>query len=272
MNEQREEQIKFIACDLDGTLLDPQGNLPKGIFDAIAELYERGILFCPASGRQLTALESMFAPVADKILFLAENGAIVAKDGNILRLDSLRQEDILHALEVVSTLPRAHALLCTPDCAYYQSEEQPFLSYVEASYISNAKGNLAALAKRDKVCKIAVYDELGPENNGMKVLPRALPHLRIIQSGGNWLDISEKRTDKGSAVRFIRKKFGFPKSACAAFGDHMNDYEMLLECGHPYVTANAYPPLKEKIGKSVPSNAEQGVLQALHCILEGKLP
>lgn len=272
MRTKKTEKIRFIACDLDGTLLDPQGNLPEGIFEAIGRLYEKGVLFCPASGRQLTALERMFAPVADKILLLAENGAIVAKDGEILRLDSLPQEDIRRSLEVVNGLPRAHALLCTPDCAYYQSEEQPFLSYVAASYISNAKGNLLSLAKREKVCKIAVYDELGPENNGMKVLPRALPHLRIIQSGGNWLDISEKYTDKGSAVRFIREKFGFSKDACVAFGDHMNDYEMLLECGHPYVTENAYPPLRQMIGKCVPSNAEGGVLQALHCILEDRLP
>ena len=122
------------------------------------------------------------------------------------------------------------------------------------------------------MCKIAVYDELGPENNGMKVLPHALPNLRIIQSGGNWLDISVRTTDKGSAIRFIRSKFGFAKEECVAFGDHMNDYEMLLECGHPYVTENAYPPLKEKIGSTVPSNAEQGVMQALLKISEGKMP
>ncbi len=264
--------IKFIACDLDGTLLDPQGNLPPGIFETIGELYKKGILFCPASGRQLTALEKMFAPVADKLLLLAENGAIVAENGRILHMESLPHGDILLALQSVSRLPHVHPLLCTPECAYYQSEEQPFLSFVEASYISNAKGNLAEIADREKVCKIAVYDELGPENNGMKVLPRALPNLRIIQSGGNWLDISVKTTDKGNAVRFIQKQYGFSKEECVAFGDHMNDYEMLLECGHPYVTENAYLPLKEKIGKCVPSNAEHGVLQALRLISEGNLP
>ena len=264
--------IKFIACDLDGTLLDPQGNLPQGIFETIEKLHEQGILFCPASGRQLTALKKMFAPVADKILILAENGAIVAERDKVLLLESLPQEDIFRALDAVEKIPHAHPLLCTPQCAYYESEGQPFLSFVEASYISNAKGDLREIAEKEKVCKIAVYDELGPENNGMKVLPHALPNLRIIQSGGNWLDISVRTTDKGSAIRFIRSKFGFAKEECVAFGDHMNDYEMLLECGHPYVTENAYPPLKEKIGSTVPSNAEQGVMQALLKISEGKMP
>ena len=43
---------------------------------------------------------------------------------------------------------------------------------------------------------------------------------------------------------------------------------MLLECGHPYVPANAYPPLLEKIGTVVPSNAENGVLREMERIAE----
>ena len=264
--------IKLVASDLDGTLLDNEGKLPEGIFPAIEKLSARGILFCPASGRQLTALKKMFEPVSDKILIMAENGAIVSYKNELLRCDSLPRSDILCALGAISAVPDAYPLLCTPDCAYYQSEEQPFLTYVRASYISNAKGNLKKIALSEKVCKIAVYDGKGPENNGMKILPARLPDLRIIQSGGNWLDISQKHADKGQALHFIFEKFGFSKEDCVAFGDHMNDYEMLLACGHPYVTENAYPPLKQKIGKIIPSNADHGVLKSILLLCEGILP
>ena len=52
----------------------------------------------------------------------------------------------------------------------------------------------------------------------------------------------------------------------------MNDYEMLLACGHPHLPANAYPRLKEQLSGAVivPSNAENGVLQALNAIADGK--
>lgn len=264
--------IKLIASDLDGTLLDNEGKLPEGIFQAIEKLAAQGILFCPASGRQLTALKKMFEPVSDKILIMAENGAIVSYKDDLLRCDSLPRQDILDALDAVACVSYAHPLLCTPDCAYYQTEEQPFITYVRASYISNAKRDLREVAETEKVCKIAVYDGHGPENNGMKILPERLPDLRIIQSGGNWLDISQKHADKGHALRFIFQKFGFSEKDCVAFGDHMNDYEMLLACGHPYVTENAYPPLKQKIGKIVPSNADHGVLKSILLISEGILP
>ena len=106
----------------------------------------------------------------------------------------------------------------------------------------------------------------------MRALPQALPGLRVIQSGGNWLDISVPDANKGDAMRFLRERFALSREECAAFGDHMNDYEMLLECGHPYVTGNAYPPLKRRIGNAVRSNAENGVVRALQHIADGLLP
>ncbi len=264
--------IKLIASDLDGTLLDPAGNLPQGAFAAIEQLHKRGILFCAASGRQLTALEQMFAPVADEIVFMAENGAIVAYRGEMLRCETIPAADVTRALQSVYAIPHTRPLLCTPACAYYEEGEGEFLALVQASYISNARRPLAEVAASEKVCKIAVYDELGPENNAMHALPAALPDLRVIQSGGNWLDISVRDANKGSAMRFIRERFHLRAEECAAFGDHMNDYEMLLECGHPYVTGNAYPPLKRRIGRAVRSNAENGVVQAMQRIADGLLP
>ena len=265
--------IKFVASDLDGTLLDPAGNLPGGTFRTIEKLHEKGILFCAASGRQLVALRQMFAPVADKMLFLAENGAIVAYGTRLLCCHSLPPESVARALDAIGSLGGGvHALLCAPRCAYYADEAQPFVYFVKASYVNNKKEDLRKIAASERICKIAVYDDDGPEKKTMTVLPHALPDLRVTLSGGNWLDISAKNTHKGRAMRFIRRAFRFEKEECLAFGDHMNDYEMLIECGHPYVPENAYPPLKNLIGKRIPSNAEGGVVTAMELLAAGKLP
>ena len=264
--------IRLIATDLDGTLLDPAGNLPGGTFRTIEKLHEKGLLFCAASGRQLVALRQMFAPVADKMLFLAENGAIVSYGQKVLYCHAIRPDDTLRALDAMEALSGVHALLCAPKCAYYADEAQPFLYFVKASYVSNRKADLRKIAQSERICKIAVYDDGGPEKKTMTVLPHALPDMRVTLSGGNWLDISGKNTHKGRAMRFIQKAFRFAREECVAFGDHMNDYEMLIECGHPYVPENAYAPLKKLIGKTVPSNAEGGVMTAMEQLAEGRLP
>ena len=265
--------IRLIATDLDGTLLDPTGNMPEGVFETIEKLHRKGILFCAASGRQLAGLRELFRLVADKMLFIAENGALIVRGSETLRTDVIPREQVLQVLEAVRQVPDAHPLLCTPEKAYYEEYSQPFVHFVQISYISNGQRDLYEVAERETVCKIAVYDERGPENNGMKILPPLLPGLRLIPSGGNWMDVSEHSANKGDALRFVQEKFFLSADECAAFGDHMNDYEMLLACGHPYLPANAYPLLQERFaGKAavIPSNAENGVLQALNAIADGK--
>lgn len=73
--------IKMICSDIDGTLLQyGRKKLEGEIFDQIRALHDRGILFCPASGRQYTSLRLLFAPVADCCVFLCENGGVLFKD------------------------------------------------------------------------------------------------------------------------------------------------------------------------------------------------
>ena len=74
--------IRLIASDIDGTLL-PYGEqaISEEVFQEIRRLERRGILFCPASGRQYTSVRKLFAPVADKLPCVCENGAAVYDAG-----------------------------------------------------------------------------------------------------------------------------------------------------------------------------------------------
>ena len=75
------EGIKLIACDLDGTLLHPGEREPRSeAFELIDELHRRGIVFMPASGRQYASLRYLFAPVADELAYVCENGALVMSE------------------------------------------------------------------------------------------------------------------------------------------------------------------------------------------------
>ena len=77
--------IKLIATDMDGTFLDGNGAYDKTRFDALlTKLEQANIHFVAASGRQLLALEAMFADFADRIIFVAENGGIVKYRDDIL--------------------------------------------------------------------------------------------------------------------------------------------------------------------------------------------
>ena len=69
--------IKLVISDMDGTLLDGEGNMPTQLFPVLDALHEQGILFAVASGRQYGNLRQLFAPVRERIAFICENGALV---------------------------------------------------------------------------------------------------------------------------------------------------------------------------------------------------
>lgn len=83
----------------------------------------------------------------------------------------------------------------------------------------------------------------------------------------DWLDVSEKSVNKGAALSVVLKKLGISPDECMAFGDHMNDFEMLQACGHPRVPENAYYKMKAAFPHVIPSNKDYGVVRTLESLL-----
>lgn len=256
--------IKLIASDLDGTLLPPSKIMPEEIFPLIGKMHGQGVLFAPASGRQLPNLKKLFAPVLDKIAIIAENGGLVWYDGEIIFSDPTPAADILRALKIIRGVDGLYPVVSCADCAYYEDGYPRFVEVLKRSYSSEKRvENLDEIAANRTVIKISVWDDKPAAEDGGKILPPLIKGLRTAVSGYDWLDVSVAHANKGRALNALMNRLGVSKGECAAFGDHMNDYEMLQSCGHPYVTANAYPPLKELIGEEIPSNADFGVIQKI---------
>lgn len=260
--------LKLIASDLDGTLLTPDKSLPEEIFPVVEKLHERGIIFTPASGRQLPNLKALFAPVIEKIAIIAENGSLCWYGGQIIYTNPTPQNKVRYALDLVRGVEGLHPLLCCADCAYYESEFPTFIARASAAYNSIQKADLNEIAESKIILKISVWDEYAPcSEHGGKILQPLVKGLRTVLSGFDWFDISSLTANKGNALTAMLEKLNVKKEECAAFGDHMNDLEMLEACGAPYVTANAFAALKEKFKNTVPSNAELGVITTLKKIL-----
>ncbi len=256
--------IELIACDLDGTLLPPDKKIPDDTFPLIEKLAARGGVFAPASGRQLPNLLKLFAPVADKIAIIAENGGLVWYGGKIVFSDPTPSEDLLRALAVIRAEEGLYPVISCAQCAFYDSDDPAFIATLSRSFTSSKRvDNLEKAVKENKVIKISVWDAHPAAEHGGIILPPKIDGLRTMISGYDWIDVSVTHANKGRALNALMERLGVKKENCAAFGDHMNDYEMLLASGKAYVTANAYPPLKKLIGEEIPSNAQFGVIQKL---------
>ena len=201
-------KYKLAIFDLDGTLLPPTKIMPAQVFPYINKLKDMGVTFAPASGRQLPNIKKMFAPVLDKIAIIAENGGLAWADGKIIFCDPTPAEGVKYALDIIAEHEGLYPLLSCADCAYYADDYEPFVDVLTRSYSS---------AKR----------------------------VGAMISGYDWLDVSAPHANKGRAFDAILNYLGIDRSESVAFGDHMNDYEMLCAAGKAYMPENAFYKLKE---------------------------
>ena len=116
--------VKLIASDIDGTLMKyGQTALSPALFGLIRRLRSAGVLFCPASGRQYHSLRQLFAPVADEVCFLCENGAVVFGPGveetaPILSKTPMPRREALALTRDIQALPSACALVSGQNLSY----------------------------------------------------------------------------------------------------------------------------------------------------------
>ena len=84
--------IRLIACDMDGTLLDSRKRLPPRFDQALSELHRRGIRFVISSGRQYYNLLTVMQGRVEGLTYIADNGAMAFEGGHNLFADELDLE------------------------------------------------------------------------------------------------------------------------------------------------------------------------------------
>ena len=69
---------KLIAADMDGTLLDPAGQITPATAAAIRRAMEAGVRFCVSTGRPLQGIAKYGRELPFHAPIIAYNGAVVA--------------------------------------------------------------------------------------------------------------------------------------------------------------------------------------------------
>ncbi len=259
--------IKLIATDMDGTLLNDQGQLPADFSRIFSRLQQNNILFAAASGRQYFSLRETFLAVQEEMLFIAENGTLVMYKDEELYFHPLQKEHIAELLSIARNLDNAYTVLCGRQSAYIESSEPCFIKEVEKYY---AKYQVVEDLRdvEDDLLKISICDFSGAENNAHPAFaPDYGDKLQITVSGKMWLDITHKSASKGRAIRYIQDKFNISFAQTMVFGDYFNDVTLLQSALHSYAMENAHPEVKKHARFRAASNNDNGVLQAIEAIL-----
>lgn len=115
--------------------------------------------------------------------------------------------------------------------------------------------------------KITVYDRKKRCFEYVKELMEFKEQAYIIASEAAWIDISNAGVHKGTTVKELQKLLGVTKEETMAFGDGLNDIELLNAATYSFAMENAFEETKAAANFITRSNDEQGVLQTIQKII-----
>lgn len=263
-----EYSIKFIATDMDGTLLDQQGELDPAFFDLHHQLEEKGIIFAAASGRQYYSLKDTFLPIEDKMIFIAENGTLVMRQGQELYSCTIGKEAIHKIINEARKIDGAHLVLCGKRSAYVETKDQQALSEISKYYHCCEQVDDLLLVEDDFI-KLAICHFAGTETHVYPVLNEQFgKDHQVVISAHIWLDLMNIEASKGKAIEHLQNTLGFTFEETMSFGDYFNDVEMLQASYHSYAMENAHADVKASARFRAPGNDEAGVMQVIRQVLE----
>ncbi|MGF1909300.1 Cof-type HAD-IIB family hydrolase [Vibrio kasasachensis] len=255
--------IKFIASDMDGTLLDDSSQLSPEFFDVYRQLTEKGIIFAAASGRQYASLQQTFGPIKDEIMYIAENGTLVMHQGKELYCCPLGNDTVEGIVAEARQIEGAYIVLCGKQSAYIETQDPQAIAelkkyYHQCLYVEDL------LKVDDEFIKIAICHFDSTEKFVYPKLNEKFGATnQVVVSARIWLDVMNAQASKGAAIEHLQQTLGFTHEQTMSFGDYFNDVEMLKSSYHSYAVENAHPDVKQLARFSAPSNLDNGVLKVI---------
>lgn len=258
-------RIRLIACDMDGTLLQNGRRTPSDeAFELIGELWSRGVIFLPASGRQYSSLRYLFKPVQDKMAFLCDNGSMVMyHDTPVVRRGFSRLLG-LRIAHVVNAYSYATPMITTERHCYTLRGYDEFTERMKSDLGAEVLTVDAPEEIDEDILKVAFQVSSDKHVAAERYFEDEFgPWVNIMTSGATWSDIVPRGTDKGVALRAFGALMGIAPQQMAAFGDNHNDYGMLSLVGHPYLMETCNPSMRGLVHDAIYVPTVEGELRRL---------
>ncbi len=267
-DEDRPLAYDLVAVDVDGTLLNSEGQIPDSAAEAFAEARARGVRLTLVTGRAKVSLLHVLAALQLDQPYIAGQGAYVADpvSGEVIDYQTLSREDTAAIVRIARELD-ASVFYENPDRIY--GEMKP-----RHAHLVHGDENAALVLVDDLLReapgpppKMAVLGEPELLQEVQKRIRAHDPSLHAAFPFPTALDISKPGITKGRALKRLAQYLDIPLSRVVAIGDQDNDLTMFEAAGLSIAMGNAPPQVQAAADIIAPTNDEGGVAWALHEIV-----
>lgn len=271
---EKSKHIKLIAIDLDGTLYDENKHISDRSKNSILKALKAGVQPMIATGRGPDGAEQALDLLGFDLPYICSAGAMI-KNG--------KNGDTLYAktFENIDDLTKMIAFARVNDCAliaepleggliYFGSDES--FKIMDTQTIREIQRGKRSVDPEMDFARPLLKFTLVADRPMMEAF-RAMVEsdcqpYNMVVSGTQFMDLTAKNANKGSALEYYAKYIGIDAIDIAAIGDQQIDVHMLSVAGVKFAVENAVDELKAIANVIAPSNNDHGVEWAIEYILE----
>ncbi|WP_372968090.1 Cof-type HAD-IIB family hydrolase [Microbacterium sp.] len=266
--------MRLIATDLDGTLLDSSSTVTRRTRTALDAARERGIPVIPVTARQPIGLRAIAAGAGFDGWALCSNGAYATHlmDGRMLFAEELPAETIRTLAEALRA--------SIPDLLFASVREggETFVAqrgYAEIADLSDHKRDPRTMGgvALDRVLDapslkfVIRHPELAPAELFRALQALGLTGFEATLSGAPFVEVMAEGVTKATGLARLCEHLDIDRGDVVAFGDALNDVEMLRWAGHGVAMADADDIVRDAADETTTSNDDDGVARVIERLL-----
>lgn len=266
---------KIIFLDIDGTLTEPGTNvIPESALKAVRGAQAKGNYVFLCTGRNYDMLSPLLQYGFDGLI--GSSGGYIESAGKVIYDCPMTEEQRVRAMNVL----QEHGVFRTVECKDGSYTDEGFKEFLRNH--AEEGGNSELLRWREQIEKslrilpMEQYQEqpiykivIMCENEKQLEVPRRVLaddfHFCIQapdKFGFTNGEVVNRKFHKGKGVERVCEYLQIPVEDTVAFGDSMNDLEMMETAGLSICMANGSEPLKKLADDICPSVKEDGIYQA----------
>lgn len=266
-------KYKMLVCDIDGTLLNPEGRLSDGVKQAVRDAHDAGVVVTLATGRQLRGVMHLVEELGVNVPVVLANGTVVA--------DPLAKKTLHHkplpweTTHAVLDVIKKHGIWSSVWTHTFEGVDTYFDidPGFDVAYLFIHKDTPHAVQVDDlkavthveplKVLLLETPDKVLPIIKELEAL-QAEHKFTLLATDHDFpgymlLEVYDEGSTKAVGIARLAADLGIEQSEIVAVGDNLNDLEMIEFAGLGVAMGNATARLKELADWTTKSNGEDGV-------------
>ncbi|MGD8234031.1 Cof-type HAD-IIB family hydrolase [Vibrio sp. TRT 1302] len=268
-NSRQDTPFHIVASDLDGTLLAPNHQLSEFSKQTLKALHEKGFTFIFATGRHHVDVAGIREIAGIPAYMITSNGARVHDQNDQLMYSKNVPADLVQAVIDVIREDRNIFIHMYQNEDWLLDRDDEMLAKFHSESGFSYKRFEAQAAPCKGIAKI-FFTHPEHDHDHLVIFEKKLretfgDQLNIAFSTPWCLEVMAAEVSKGHALEAVAKSLNLTLENCIAFGDGMNDAEMLEMAGKGLVMETAHHKVKEALPNNevIGSNADDAVAHYL---------